>query len=100
LYCASQRFGVPLVANNSSNVPTNEFSYFQPLEIERASPYVRLLQHETSTNRVYGIDSITNLMINTWQSRTNAPGNGGTLDFYLLPESQTEFYRSNVNLPE
>jgi hypothetical protein len=81
--------------------PTNSGSFFPPVNIANSETGVSLSIDLTSTNRVYHIDFKTNLLNQTWQSLTNAAGNGHAWSIPVSePADDRCFFRSRVTLPQ
>jgi hypothetical protein len=80
--------------------PTNNSSFFPPLCWDGAGSGLRLIINPTSTNRTYYIDFRTNLLDGTWESLTNAIGNGTGLNMQVAPTDANQcFFRSQVTIP-
>jgi hypothetical protein len=80
--------------------PTNNRSFFPPLCWDGAGSGLRLIINPTSTNRTYYIDFRTNLLDGTWESLTNAIGNGTGLNMQVAPTDANQyFFRSRVTIP-
>ena len=80
--------------------PTNPASFFPPLLLDTLPTGFVLTIDPTSTNRLYHIDSRTNLLGTGWTPATNAPGTGGPWTYEIpLTGDSPRFYRSRVTLP-
>jgi hypothetical protein len=80
--------------------PTNNSSFFPPLDFARSATSFRLVINPTSTNRVYYIDHRTDLLYGTWLPWVNTVGSGGAWSS-PAPDTAVDryYFRSQVTLP-
>jgi hypothetical protein len=80
--------------------PTNKNSRFV-IGLTASGNQIVLGITPSSTGRVYGVESKTNLLDSTWNSVTNGVyGNGTNLNFNLNMDADRKFYRARVGLPQ
>jgi len=77
-------------------IPTNTQIPFTNYVMDHASSRL-LVVPDSLTNRDYGVDSSSDLVSGIWNKETNSSGNGGTLIFDMIDDTEkAKFYKVNV----